>query len=91
MKLLILKGYNSILVVCNRFLKMSYFIVTTEKITAERLVRLFRDNIQKIYRLLKNVISDRGPQFAVGLIKELNEMLGVKTKLSTAFHLHTHR
>ena len=34
---------------------------------------------------------DRGPQFAAELTKELNLMLGIKTKLSTAFHLQTDR
>ena len=32
---------------------------------------------------------DRGPQFAVNLTKELNQMLGIETKLSIAFHLQT--
>ena len=32
---------------------------------------------------------DRGPQFAVDLTKELNQMLGIETKLSTAFHSQT--
>ena len=31
-------------------------------------------------------MSDQGPQFVAGLIKELNRMLEIKTKLSTAFH-----
>jgi len=44
-KLLVLKGYDSILVVCNRFLKMLYFVVMIEKITVEDLARLFRDNM----------------------------------------------
>ena len=34
---------------------------------------------------------DRGPQFAAELTKELNLKLGIKTKLSTAFHLQTDR
>ena len=34
-------------------------------------------------------MSDRGPQFAVELTKELNRMLGIKTKLSTTFHPQT--
>jgi len=29
---------------------------------------------------------DRGPQFVVELMKELNRMLGIKMKLSTVFH-----
>ena len=44
-KLPVSRGYNSILVVCDRFLKMSYFIVMTEKIITESLVRLFRNNV----------------------------------------------
>ena len=35
------------------------------------------------------VISDRGPQFAAELMKELNEMLGIETKLSTAYYPQT--
>jgi len=35
------------------------------------------------------MISDRGPQFAAELTKELNRMLGIETKLSTAFHPQT--
>jgi len=34
-------------------------------------------------------VSDRGSQFAVELTKELNRMLGIKTKLSMAFHPQT--
>ena len=68
---------------------MSHFVVTTEKTTVEELARLFRDNVWKLHGLLESVISDRGPQFAAGLTKELNKMLGIKTKLSTVYHLQT--
>ena len=68
---------------------MSHFVVTTEKTTAEGLARLFRDNMWKLHGLPESVISDRGPQFAVGMTKELNKMLGIETKLSTAYHPET--
>jgi len=45
MKLLMSKGHDLILVVCDRFSKMSHFVATTEKTMAEGLTRLFRDNI----------------------------------------------
>jgi len=61
MKLLVSKGYDSILVVCNRFSKMSHFVTMTEKTTAEGLARLFRDNVWKLHGLPESVISDRGP------------------------------
>jgi len=89
MKLPVSRGHDSILVVCDRFSKMSHFVATTEKTTAEGLARLFRDNVWKLHELPESVISDRGPQFAAGLTKELNKMLGIETKLSTAYHPQT--
>ena len=65
---------------------MAHFVATTEGISTKGLARLFRDNVWKLHRLLKSVVSDRGPQFAAELTKELNRMLGIKTKLSTTFH-----
>jgi len=44
-KLLLAKGYNSILVVCNRMTKMAHFVPTTEKTSAEGVARLFWDNV----------------------------------------------
>jgi len=44
-KLPLAQGYNSILVVVDRFTKMAYFILTTERTSAEGLAQLFRDNI----------------------------------------------
>ena len=44
-KLLVFRGYDPILVVYDRFLKMLYFIVMIEKIMVEELARLFRDNM----------------------------------------------
>jgi len=35
------------------------------------------------------VISDHGPQFVLGFMKELNKILGINTKLSTAYHPQT--
>ena len=55
------KGHDSILVVCDRFSKMSYFVAMTEKTMAEGLARLFRDNVWKLHGLPESVISDRGP------------------------------
>jgi len=88
-KLPVLKGHDLILVVCDRFSKMSYFVATTEKTTAEGLARLFRDNVWKLHGLPESVILDRGLQFVVGLTRELNKMLGIETKLSTAYHPET--
>ena len=44
-KLPVSKGHDSILVVCDRFSKMFHFVAITEKMMAEELARLFRDNV----------------------------------------------
>ena len=85
-KLPLVQGYNSILVVVDRLTKMVHFIPTTEKTSAKGLARLFRDNMWKLHGLPKSVISDRGPQFAAGLMRELNKMLGIESKMSTVFY-----
>jgi len=53
MKLLVSRGHNSILVVYDRFLKISHFIAIIKEIMAEGLERLFRNNIWKLYGLLR--------------------------------------
>ena len=90
-KLPVSKGHDSILVVCDRFSKISHFVVTTEKTTAEGLARLFRDNVWKLHKLPESVISDRGLQFAAEMTRELNKMLGIETKLSMAYYPETDR
>jgi len=77
--------------IVDRLTKIIYFIPTTEKTSAEGLARLFRDNVWKLHGLPKSIILDKGPQFTVGLMKELNRMLGIRSKLSMAFHPQTNR
>jgi len=88
-KLLVVAGKDAILVVCDWPSKITYFVATTKGTSVEGLARLFQDNIWKLHGLLKSMVSDRGPQFAAELTKELNRMLGIKMKLLTMFHPQT--
>ena len=45
MKLPVVAGKYAILVVCDRLSKMTHFVTTIERTSAERLARLFRDNV----------------------------------------------
>ena len=58
--------------------KITYFVATTEETLVEGLARLFRNNVWKLHGLPESVVSDRGPQFVAELMKELNQMLGIK-------------
>jgi len=88
-KLPLAQGYDSILVVCDRMTKMAHFIPTTEKTSAEGLARMFKDHVWKLHGLPESIVSEKGAQFAAGLMRELNQILGIETKLSTAFHPQT--
>ena len=52
---------------------------------------MFRDYIWKLHGLPESIISDRGVQFVAGMMKELNELLGIQTKLSIAYYPQTDR
>ena len=90
-KLPLAQGYNSILVVYDRITKMAHFVPTMEKTLMEGVARLFRDNVWKLHSLPESIIIDRGVQFAVGMMKELNQILGIDTRLSTVYYLHIMR
>ena len=68
-----------------------HFIATTEKTSVEGLAKLFQDHVWKLHGLPESIVSDRGVQFAVGMIKKLNNLLGIQTKLLTAYHSQTNR
>ena len=70
---------------------MTHFVAITEGTSAEKLVWLFRDNVWKLYRLSKSIMSDRELQFAAEMTKELNNMLDIEIKLLILFYPQTDR
>ena len=89
MKLPVVARKDVILVICDRLFKMMYFMATTEETSVKEPVRLFRDNIWKLYGLLESIVLDRGPQFVAELTKNLNRILEIETKLLTLFYSQT--
>jgi len=84
-------GNDVISVVCDRLSKIAHFVITTKEISVQKLVRLFRNNVWKLYGLPESVISDKRPQFVAELTKKLNKMLEIKIKLLIFFHLQIDR
>ena len=87
--MLLVAKKDAILVIFNKLSKIAHFMATTERMLAEELAMLFRDNVWKLYRLPESMVLDRKPQFAVELMKELNKMLEIKTKLLILSYLQT--
>jgi hypothetical protein len=83
------KGFNAILNVVDRLTKMAHFIPTSETVDALGVADLLLSHVWKHHGLPQDTISDRGPQFAAASLRALYERLGIKPKLSTAYHPQT--
>jgi len=66
---------------------MVHFMATTEETLAERLTRLFGDNVWKLHGLPESVILDKDLQFEAELSKKLNKILAIETRLFIVFYL----
>ena len=73
-KLSLVAGKNMILVIYNRLSKITYFVVIMKGISAKELVRLFRDNMWKLYEFLESIVLNRRLQFVAKLTKELKNI-----------------
>ena len=81
--------YDSILVIVNRLTKYLHFIPCNETIAAKQLGYLVIDRLVRNHRLLTTFITDRDKLFTSNYWKTLVTAIGIKHKLSIAFHPQT--
>ena len=81
--------YDSILVIVDRLTKFAHFIAYKEASTADDLAYIFLKTIVSLHGLPDEIVSDRGSAFASKFWQALTAQLGVKHKLSTAYHPQT--
>ena len=82
-------GYNNILVVVDQFSKETVFVPCTKEETTYTTAELFRDHVWCQHGHPSTIVSDHGLVFASNFLGELYKLLGIKRKMSTAFHLQT--
>ena len=78
--------------VVDRLSKERHYIPCTAKeegTTAEATAKLLIRNVWRYHGLPTSMVSDRGPQFVSDTWKGMCKILGITTKLSTAFHPET--
>jgi len=51
---------------------------TTINISLEGIAKIYRDNIWKLHRVSRKILSDQGLQFASKFIEEFTKVLGTK-------------
>ena len=83
-------GKDSILVVDDHGLMKGVIIIPCSKtVDASGVAKLFFSHVFKRFGLHDSIISDRGPQFASALARELARLLQYDVKLSSTYHPQT--
>ena len=85
------EGFDSILVVVDRFSKEVEFIPCTKSVSALDTAKLYLRHVWKHHGLPTGIVLDRGPQFASQVMKDICKRLGIQPRLSTAYHPQTDR
>ena len=57
----------------------------------EEIAKIYWDDIWKLHRIPRTILSDQGPQFASRFMEELMKALETKRMLSIAYHSQTNR
>ena len=86
------KQYDAILMVVDRLSKERHYIPCTEEdngTNAETTAAMFLRHVWCYHGLPISLTSDHGPQFASKMWNSLCKLLGIKAKLSTAWHPKT--
>jgi len=66
---------NVIVVIVDQFTKIIRLKITTISISSEEIAKIYRDNIWKLHRISRKILSNQGLQFVSKFIKELTKAL----------------
>jgi len=81
------QGFDSILTIVDQGCsKAAKFIPCTKMIDGTGVALKYLKHLVPWFRLPKQIISDRNPQFTSAFAKEMCKALGIQQNLSTAFH-----
>jgi len=83
------QGKTQIMVVVDRFPKMAHFIGLHENATANDVAHTFLREVWKLQGLLTEIISDMDVKFSGEFWESLCKMIGVKRRMSAAYHPQT--
>ena len=78
-----------IVVIIDQFTKMISLKATITNISLEGIAKIYRNDIWKLHRISRKILSDRGPQFASKFMEEFTKALETKKQLSMAYHPQT--
>jgi len=69
---------DTIVVIVDRFTKIICLKATTTNVSLEGIVKIYKDDIWKLHRIPRKILSDRGLQFASKFMEEFTKALETK-------------
>nr|GEZ29233.1 hypothetical protein [Tanacetum cinerariifolium] len=82
-------GYDAIWIIVERLTKSAYFLPIREDYKIKKLARIYINEIVARHGVPVSIISDRDGRFSSHLWQALQEALGTKLHMSTAYHPKT--
>ncbi|CRL31343.1 RNA-directed DNA polymerase (reverse transcriptase) [Penicillium camemberti] len=82
-------GYDTVFVVVDRLSKRPISIPCQKDTNAKQMARMFINNVIRVTGIPETIVSDRGGQFVSEFWTEFCRILGIRRKLSTAYHPQT--
>jgi transposase InsO family protein len=83
------RGFDAVLVIVDRLSKRPISLPCYKTTNAKEMSQLFVDHVLRWTGILDSIVSDRGGQFVSEFWTEFCKILGIKRKLSTAYHPQT--
>ncbi|MCI41050.1 retrotransposon protein, partial [Trifolium medium] len=80
------KGNEVIWVIVDRLTKPAHFIAIKMGILVPKLAEIYIDQIVRLHGIPPSIVSDRDPRFTSRFWESLQEALGTKLRLSSAYH-----
>ena len=77
---------DTIIVIVDRFTKMIRLKMTMTNISLKGIVKIYQDEIWKLYGIPRKILSDRGPQFMSKFMGEFTKALGITKQLLMVYH-----
>ncbi|GJV15629.1 putative reverse transcriptase domain-containing protein [Tanacetum coccineum] len=82
-------GHDTICVIVDRLTKSAHFLPMCENYKMDRLARLYFNEIVARHGVLISIISDRDSRFTSRFWQSMQEALGTRLDMSTAYHPQT--
>ncbi|MCI28761.1 retrotransposon protein, partial [Trifolium medium] len=83
------RGNEVIWVIVDRLTKSAHFIAIKTGMLVPKLAEIYVEQIVRLHGIPSSIVSDRDPRFTSRFWESLQEALGTKLRLSSAYHPQT--